>query len=343
MASTDKMLGRLSAGCTLAALTGVVILPLLPAQQTKRAELPPQGAARAIAKAPAQGARLSPQANPEATGESAPPKPVEDAWTEAELAAGLRECVRLLAPIAADAVLEVPIKRGQCGTPAPLLVRSVGAAAQVKLDPAPVMNCRLAAGLSRWVETVLQPAAREVLGSRITRIVGASSYACRNMYNKPDLPLSEHATGNAVDIAGFVTADGRTVRVAKAWGPTEREIAEAQKKIALAVEARARKKAATTTGEKPAPSIGDAARKSREKETGNLHKTGLKADGTRAPLLAATASVTAAKTVESAFLKRLHSGACGVFGTVLGPEANEAHRDHFHFDMKERKGRGVCH
>ena len=39
------------------------------------------------------------------------------------------------------------------------------------------------------------------------------------------------------------------------------------------------------------------------------------------------------KSAEAAFLHRLHKGACGVFGTVLGPEANEVHRDHFHFDL----------
>lgn len=33
-----------------------------------------------------------------------------------------------------------------------------------------------------------------------------------------------------------------------------------------------------------------------------------------------------------AALRNLHKAACGPFGTVLGPDANAAHRDHFHFD-----------
>jgi len=41
------------------------------------------------------------------------------------------------------------------------------------------------------------------------------------------------------------------------------------------------------------------------------------------------------------FLRALHKGACGVFGTVLGPEANRAHRDHFHLDAKTRR-RSFC-
>jgi glucose/arabinose dehydrogenase len=37
------------------------------------------------------------------------------------------------------------------------------------------------------------------------------------------------------------------------------------------------------------------------------------------------------------FVKFLHDDACRTFGTVLGPEANEAHKSHFHFDMKQRR------
>ncbi|SDE37809.1 extensin family protein [Limimaricola pyoseonensis] len=33
-----------------------------------------------------------------------------------------------------------------------------------------------------------------------------------------------------------------------------------------------------------------------------------------------------------AALRSLHKAACGPFGTVLGPDADAAHRDHFHFD-----------
>ncbi|MEO1159109.1 MAG: extensin family protein [Pseudomonadota bacterium] len=45
---------------------------------------------------------------------------------------------------------------------------------------------------------------------------------------------------------------------------------------------------------------------------------------------------------ESAFLKRVHARACGTFTTVLGPEADAAHRNHFHFDLGKhgRTGKG---
>jgi hypothetical protein len=42
---------------------------------------------------------------------------------------------------------------------------------------------------------------------------------------------------------------------------------------------------------------------------------------------------------EALFLRDVHRGACRVFDSVLGPEYNAAHRDHFHFD---RGGWRVC-
>src|SRR5262245_20380316 len=43
-----------------------------------------------------------------------PPKP--EVWSDAEMIAGLRECVRLLAPIAAEVEISQPVKQDVCGT-----------------------------------------------------------------------------------------------------------------------------------------------------------------------------------------------------------------------------------
>ena len=53
-------------------------------------------------------------------------------------------------------------------------------------------------------------------------------------------------------------------------------------------------------------------------------------------------AVEAKASAEGAFLRRLHKGACGIFSTVLGPEANEAHRDHFHLDLAARRRGSFC-
>lgn len=41
-------------------------------------------------------------------------------------------------------------------------------------------------------------------------------------------------------------------------------------------------------------------------------------------------------------LRDLHSGACDLFGTVLGPKADQFHKGHFHFDTARRSGGSVC-
>ena len=87
------------------------------------------------------------------------------------------------------------------------------------------------------------------------------------MYGRDEGPWSEHATANAIDIAGFVLVDGTRIAVVNDW-----------------------------QGE------GDKAR----------------------------------------FLRAVRDGACRAFGTVLSPEYNEAHRDHFHLDQAARGLGGVC-
>jgi len=44
---------------------------------------------------------------------------------------------------------------------------------------------------------------------------------------------------------------------------------------------------------------------------------------------------------ERRFLHTVHGEACGQFHTVLGPEANRAHRDHLHLDLQNRASGSV--
>lgn len=41
-------------------------------------------------------------------------------------------------------------------------------------------------------------------------------------------------------------------------------------------------------------------------------------------------------------LRRIHKGACGPFGTVLGPDADRFHRDHFHLDTARYRSGSYC-
>lgn len=45
---------------------------------------------------------------------------------------------------------------------------------------------------------------------------------------------------------------------------------------------------------------------------------------------------------EGKILKAAHAAACGPFGTVLGPEADRQHQDHFHFDTARYRSGAYC-
>ena len=63
------------------------------------------------------------------------------------------------------------------------------------------------------------------------------------------------------------------------------------------------------------------------------------AEGPPSPPPVATEPVPDPK---SQFVTFLFEDACHRFGTVLGPNANEAHKDHFHLDMKKRRKSNFC-
>lgn len=95
----------------------------------------------------------------------------------------------------------------------------------VRFTPALTTACPVAAGLHLWLRETVQPAARAHLGTAVARIETFGSYSCRRRYSRPDAPWSEHATGDAVDIAAFVLTDGRRLSVLDEWpdhGPAAR-------------------------------------------------------------------------------------------------------------------------
>jgi hypothetical protein len=80
-----------------------------------------------------------------------------------------------------------------------------------------VLQCPAAVGLAMWERHVVQPLAREHLGQAVTGLEQLGSFACRNIGGEGGPRRSEHATANALDVAGFTLADGRSVRVSRDW------------------------------------------------------------------------------------------------------------------------------
>jgi hypothetical protein len=54
-------------------------------------------------------------------------------------------------------------------------------------------------------------------GSTVSRVQHVGTYNCRNVYHREQGRRSQHATANAIDIAGFTLANGREVRLLRDW------------------------------------------------------------------------------------------------------------------------------
>lgn len=126
------------------------------------------------------------------------------------------------------------------------------------------LTCPATTALLIWERHVVMPAAESHFGTEVSRIRHFGTYSCRNVNHAEGGRRSGHARGEAIDIAGFDLANGKTVSVLKDWGED---------------------------------------------------------------------------TANGRFLADIHKGACGLFSTVLGPDYNALHADHFHFEMARW---GIC-
>jgi hypothetical protein len=81
------------------------------------------------------------------------------------------------------------------------------------------LTCEAATALAFWLKHDLQQVAQEILGQRVVEVKDFGTYSCRNIIGAKFWKnrRSEHATGNAVDIGGFVLADGRQISVRGQW------------------------------------------------------------------------------------------------------------------------------
>lgn len=118
------------------------------------------------------------------------------------------------------------------------------------------VQCDVANAFSNWARFGVDRAARQILGSPLAQIETMGSYACRNVAGSDK--RSAHSRAEAIDVSGFVLADGRRIRLDEDW--------------------------------------------------------------------------TGGSAAEREFLRVVRSSACKRFGTVLSPDYNRAHADHFHLE-----------
>lgn len=198
-------------------------------------------------------ATVEPQAKPEPVLTIQP----ED---ETEYAA----CLAALKQIGAVFKEETRIDDGKgCGIDKPLTLQTV--LPGIALKPEGKMRCETALELARWTKDAVLPAAKVALEAEgeLTTINQASSYICRLRNNAATGKISEHARGNAIDIASFTFKSGKSIEI-----------------------------------------------QPRDEDS----------------------------TLAGAFQRAVTATGCLYFETVLDPGSDEAHENHLHFDVIERKG-----
>jgi hypothetical protein len=97
---------------------------------------------------------------------------------------------------------------------APPMTAVIGA---VAVSPAATLACPIVSALDQWIASSVQPAAMHWFGQPVVEIKQISAYSCRGMNGNPRARISEHAFGNALDIAAFTLADGRKFTVKAGW------------------------------------------------------------------------------------------------------------------------------
>jgi hypothetical protein len=103
---------------------------------------------------------------------------------------------------------------GGCGIAAPV---SLAVASGVALEPPATVACATARALGAWLED----GGKAAFAAGLEAIAILDAYSCRNRNRAEDGELSEHALGNAIDIAGFRLGDGTTVTVREGWSSPE--------------------------------------------------------------------------------------------------------------------------
>jgi hypothetical protein len=101
--------------------------------------------------------------------------------------------------------------------PGPVQGNPVSSFGSVALKPTATLACPIVSVLDRWIADSVQPSAQRWFGARVVEIKQISAYSCRGMNGNPNAHISEHAFGNALDIAGFTLADGRRITVKDGW------------------------------------------------------------------------------------------------------------------------------
>lgn len=109
-------------------------------------------------------------------------------------------------------VAAVPVSTGPCSVENPVQVTGAG----VTWNQPAVMTCALADRVDRFLIEAVEPLARRYLRTKIARLDHFGAYSCRSVDGMAGR-WSEHASGRAIDVSGFLMKDGERISVEHDW------------------------------------------------------------------------------------------------------------------------------
>lgn len=169
----------------------------------------------AIALALVAGLRERPQDLPWTTLDLGQPIGMFTGEKLTALTGDLPACRALLDRAGVRYALLPPVRRGACGYDDGVRLLPGGARHAAYAPAGLGTSCAVAASMAVWEWQVVQPEAQTLLGSPVVSVEHFGSYNCRRIAVAAG--WSEHATADAIDIAGFRLADGRRITVARDW------------------------------------------------------------------------------------------------------------------------------
>ncbi|HEV7251777.1 MAG TPA: extensin family protein [Mesorhizobium sp.] len=179
---------------------------------------------------PSSGKLMPPESAPAAPEQAPAPVQAPAQAPSADAAVPSEEmlCRERLAALGVAFEPRPPVNDGEsCAIPRPLWITRLGR--EVEMAPGGLMSCRLAEASAAWTQAAVVEA-RRVLGKELEALGQASTYVCRP--RRSSGKMSEHATGDALDIASFAFADGSRLAVAPGLTGKEAEFLAAVRQAA---------------------------------------------------------------------------------------------------------------
>jgi len=120
-------------------------------------------------------------------------------------------CLSKLKTLASAIATTHPNKKDPaCTIPQPVSIRSVSG---IFFKRPLTLDCPYALVLAGFISNVMQPLARSKLNDEVNGLTFGPGYVCRRRNNAKTGKLSEHAFGNAIDLAAFHFTSGKSLSI----------------------------------------------------------------------------------------------------------------------------------